>query len=73
METFNIISFDTKEIVLSSSDQIHKFYQAVHSDAEVLLTWKEGGIQKSEVVITSMIIEKIKAGEVKIRSEERVS
>lgn len=70
METFEIKSFDIKEIILAKSADIEKFYNTVQTEDVIKLIWKEGNTAKSQVFISAMIAGDIKSGDTVIKSEE---
>lgn len=72
MEKFDIVSYTDKEIVLSNSSQVDKFYRDIHQEDAVQLCWNKDGKRESRVIITTTIVGKVKNNEMIIRSEEKV-
>lgn len=70
METFEIKSFDSKEIILAKSADVEKFYTTLQSEDVIKLVWHEGNVKKSQVFIASKIAGNIKSGDTVIKSEE---
>lgn len=71
MESFNVKKFNDKEIVLNSCEDMHKLYKVLHDDETVQFVWFEEIMKKSEMIISSNIVGKIRSGEIIIRSEEK--
>lgn len=70
MEKFDIVSYSDREVVLANSDQIDKFYTAIHNEDAVQLNWKKDGKKYSKVIITTQITGRVKNGETIITAEE---
>ena len=70
MEKFEIISYTDKEIVLTNAEQADKLYRDLHNEDAVQLCWTKDGKKQSIVIITTMIVGKVKSNEVTIRSVE---
>ena len=72
MEKFDIVSFTEKEIVLTSFEDVDKFYNDLRNDDAVQLCWVKDGKKQSVVIMTTVIAGKIKNNEMVIKSEEKI-
>lgn len=72
METFEIKSFNDKELVLTDSEQVSKLYTILQNEEAIQLIWKDRNIKKSQIVIATNIAGKVRTGEMVVKSEEEI-
>ena len=72
MNQFKAKSVSDTQIVLETKKDIEKLYQAVTNGEDFILSWKENGKEKSNLIVASDLTSKIRNKEIELSAEEVV-
>ena len=72
MEKYKATLYTENNIQLENSEQLDKIYQNIEADENFILQWIEKDVLKSEVIITTNISSKVKNGELKLTSKQKM-
>jgi hypothetical protein len=72
MKTFFATKYDNKSIELQSSRELDELYNTATAEENFILKWNdsETKMTRSEVVIATNIVAKIKTGDIKLTAHE---
>jgi hypothetical protein len=72
MKTFFATKYDNKSIELQSSRELDELYNTAIAEENFILKWddSETKMTRSEVVIATNIVAKIKTGDIKLTAHE---
>ena len=70
METINAVKWDDKALVLAKATDIAKVYDLVEKEENFILTWFEGEVRKSKLVMANDWASKVKTGDIELTAQE---
>lgn len=70
MKSFFATTYKPNAIELASSKELDDLYNTVVAEENFILKWKDGKMLRSEVIIASMFVAKIKTGDLKLTAHE---
>jgi len=73
MKEFKARVFNDNNIELESATMLNELLKTFEADEDFLLQWEEKGLKKSEVIIANNIATKVKSGELRLTSTEKIN
>ena len=71
IEKIGVLSFNSKEIVVTSADKIKQLMQSLEDNDRVILEQRKDGCDESELIFSSNILSQIKTGDLVIKGKEK--
>lgn len=68
--TFKVKCFNESEVVLKNSKDLQILFDSLEQEENVILSWNDEGVEKSQLVIATNISSKVKNGEITLKSME---